>query len=122
MNQEEERRYSEYLKSDKWRQIARRRMEIDGYQCQGCGSRGTANNVLEVHHLSYKHIYHEESWVYEDLVCLCHACHRNLHRIMERVTNAQGRRGWLNNARIPTTHIYNLNGALEIKEGKADEF
>lgn len=118
MNADEERRYIEYMKSDKWRSIARRRMEIDNYTCQGCGCRGTSTNVLEVHHLSYKHIYHEESWVYEDLVCLCHGCHKNLHRIMERITNEQGRRGWKHNPRIPETHIYNINGAIEILERK----
>lgn len=121
MNADEERRYIEYMKSDKWRDIARRRMEIDNYTCAGCGCRGTATNILEVHHLSYKHIYHEENWVYEDLVCLCHACHKNLHRIMERQTNSAGRRGWKDNPRIPQTHIYTLTGAIEILERKENQ-
>ena len=116
MNADENKRYLEYMKSDKWRSIARRRMEIDGYQCQGCGSRGTANNPLEAHHLSYKHLYFEDNWIFEDIVTVCHACHKNLHKILERQTNAQGRRGWKSNPRIPAIHAYNINGALEILE------
>ena len=118
MSADEERRYIEYMKSDKWRRIAAERMRIDNHTCQGCGSRGSANNPLEVHHLRYRYIYHEETRIYEDLVTLCHACHKNLHRIMERVTNEQGRRGWKHNPRIPATHVYNINGSLEILERK----
>jgi 5-methylcytosine-specific restriction endonuclease McrA len=121
MNADEERRYIEYMKSDKWHEIARRRMEIDNFTCAGCGCRGTVTNVLEVHHLSYRYLYHEETRIYEDLVTLCHACHKNLHRIMERVTNEQGRRGWKHNPRIPATHIYNINGAIEILERKENQ-
>ena len=119
MNEENE-RYRAYLQSDKWRRIAAERMRIDNYTCQGCGSRGTAANVLEIHHLSYKHLYFEENWIYEDLVCLCRSCHLTLHRILERQTNAQGRRGWRDNPRIPEVHIFSINGEIELKEGKAE--
>lgn len=120
MSVEENMRYAEYMRSDKWRNIAAERMRIDGYTCAGCGCTGTAVNVLECHHLTYRHLYQEENWIYEDLVTLCHACHKNLHRIMERQTNKEGRRGWKDNPRIPQTHIYNLNGELEIKEDIAE--
>ena len=116
----EDSRYTEYLKSDKWKKIAAARMKIDNYTCAGCGCKGTAVNPLEVHHLSYTHLYHEETRIYEDLVCVCRGCHKNLHRIMERQTNAAGRRGWKDNPRIPQVHIYNLNGALEIKEDRQE--
>ena len=43
-------------------------MIIDKYECQCCGCRGTVANPLEVHHLSYGHLYHEETRIYEDLV------------------------------------------------------
>lgn len=113
-------RYREYMESEKWRMIAEQRLKIDGYKCQGCGSRGSSTNPLEVHHLTYGHLYREEQdgKIYTDLVTVCHCCHKNLHRIMERITDEYGRRGWLNNPRIPDIHVFNIKGALESKEGK----
>lgn len=109
--------YKEYMKSEKWKAIAKKRMEIDGKTCQGCGSRGSGNNPLEVHHLSYSHLYAEETRIYEDLVTLCHVCHKNLHRIMERQTNQNGRRGWKDNPRIPQIHVFNIDGSIEYEQG-----
>lgn len=105
-------RYKAYLKSDKWKQIAKKRMEIDGYTCQGCECKGTATNPLEIHHLSYRYIYHEESRIFEDLVSLCHSCHKTIHKVMERKTNAQGRRGWKDNPRIPTVSTFTITGEI----------
>ena len=102
--------YAEYLKTDKWKKIAQQRMEIDGYLCCMCGCRGTQANPLEVHHLSYSHLYHEENRIYEDLQTLCHSCHKLLHKGMERVTNAAGRRGWKDNPRIPDVHVFTIAG------------
>lgn len=103
--------YQEYLKTPKWHNIAKQRMAIDNFECQGCGSRGTAWNPLEVHHFTYEHLYHEESRIYEDLVTLCRCCHKNVHNVMNRVTNAQGRRGWKDNCNVPKVHIFTLSGA-----------
>lgn len=102
--------YSEYLKSDKWKAISYKRMKIDNFECQCCGSRGTETNPLEVHHLSYKHLYNEENRIYEDLVTLCHNCHKGLHHTMERVTAPDGRKGWKDSPRIPKIHVFNING------------
>lgn len=108
--------YKEYLKSDKWRAIAKKRFEIDNYTCQMCGSRGTPNNPLEIHHLSYKHIGNEQNRIYEDLVCLCHICHKLLHNGMNRKT-APNRRGWSNNQTIPKVNVYTISGQdLERRE------
>lgn len=107
--------YQEYLKSDTWKQKANMRMKIDGYRCQGCKTCGSAENRLEIHHLSYERLGHENP--YTDLVVVCHICHKNLHKIMERVTNEDGRRGWLDNPRIPQLHVYSLGGYdIEFKE------
>ena len=103
-------KYQAYIKSDKWKAIAKKRMEIDGHRCQGCGSRGTMLNPLECHHLSYKHLYHEENWIYQDLVTACHACHKTTHNIMYRITNEQGRRGWKDNGSIPLISVYTVAG------------
>lgn len=121
MDYQDNEKYREYLKSDKWREIAHKRYLIDKGVCQCCGTRGTANNPIECHHLSYSHLYHEESRIYEDLVSLCRVCHKGLHRIMERVTNEDGRRGWKSNPRIPRTHVFCTDGEnieYAIKEDK----
>lgn len=102
--------YMDYLKSDKWKKIAQKRMEIDHYRCTCCGCMGTQSNKLEVHHLSYKYIYEEEKRVYQDLVTLCHRCHKGLHNIMNRVTDESGRRGWRDNTHIPDIHVFTLSG------------
>ena len=109
-NQDNE-RYLEYLKSDEWKQIARKRYEIDNGVCQCCGCRGTMRNPIECHHLSYSHLYHEESRIYEDLVSLCRVCHKGVHRMMERITNENGRRGWLDSPRIPRVYTFTANGS-----------
>ena len=108
-------KYQDYLKSEKWKNIANERMKIDDYECQCCGCKGTATNPLEVHHMSYTYLYNEENRIYEDLVTLCHVCHKGLHKTMERVTNKDGRRGWKDNPRIPDIHVFNING-IDYKE------
>lgn len=111
--------YEQYLKTPKWHAIAERRLKIDGFRCVGCGSRGTPQNPLEIHHLSYKSIYHEEERLYEDLVTLCHSCHKNIHNIMNRTTSADGRRGWKDNSYIPKISVYTISGSeLENREIK----
>ena len=112
MNEQGNTQYKQYLASEKWRRIAYQRMQIDDFTCQSCGCRGTKTNELEVHHLSYRFLYHEDEsdYIYTQLVTLCRGCHKNLHRVMERVTSADGRRGWLSDSRIPDVHIFTLSG------------
>ena len=102
--------YKQYLKSPKWQAIAKKRLEIDNYKCQGCGCRGTSNNPIECHHMTYAHKYQEENHIYTDLVCLCHCCHKNVHNIMVRITNEQGRRGWKDNVSIPQINVFTISG------------
>lgn len=112
--------YRRYLQSDKWKAIANERLKIDNFQCVCCGSRGTPANPLEIHHLSYKYLYHEESRIYQDLVTLCHCCHKSLHNIMNRKTDDTGRRGWADNRTIPAIHTFNITGTqAEYIETKA---
>lgn len=86
-------RYAQYLESDEWRQMKLRRLEIDNYTCQICGSKGSNMNPLNVHHLSYHNIYHEN--IDKDLVTLCRSCHMGVHNMMNRITNSEtGQRGW----------------------------
>ena len=101
--------YEEYLRSDKWKAIAKRRMEIDGNRCVMCGSRGTVGNPLEVHHLSYKYLGKEEERIYQDLCTLCHADHKAVHALMCRKT-APNRNGWKDNYTVPAISVYTLTG------------
>lgn len=107
-------RYKTYLQSQEWAQKARKRIEIDNHRCVVCGSCGTVGNELEVHHLSYRNIYNED--VYCDLATLCRTCHKNTHRLLNRVTNAEGRRGWQDRTDIPTITTYMIGGDYEYKE------
>lgn len=109
--------YRQYLSSDAWRAIALKRLQIDNFTCQSCGSRGTVNNKIEIHHLTYRSLYHEGDRIFQDLVSLCHVCHKNLHNAMNRITSPSGRRGWRDNSTIPKIHTYSLSGAdTEYKE------
>lgn len=101
--------YAAYLCSEKWHRIAKQRMRIDKFRCCMCGCSGTMNNRLEVHHLSYRHLYQEENWIEEDLETLCHSCHKSVHRAMNRVTDVKtGRQGWKDSHAIPSVHCFDL--------------
>lgn len=104
--------YERYLQSAEWKQKAYQRMEIDGFKCCMCNSRGTVTNPLQVHHLGYKRIGNED--IYKDLLTLCKSCHRNVHMMMSRTTgyNADGtpRHGWKDDLPDFTTHVFSLSG------------
>ena len=124
MDIREDTQYLQYLKSDKWRQIASKRMEIDNNVCQGCGTRGNSLNPLEVHHLRYQGVlYHEDEGdnLYTQLVTVCHSCHKIIGNSMERITNKDGRRGWKSNPRIPKVSVYTISGEqIEIREANRE--
>lgn len=64
--------YNEYIQSAKWKEKRNRRVAIDRYRCQKCGS----TSKLNVHHLSYEHLGDEPM---EDLITLCESCHAAVH-------------------------------------------
>lgn len=66
--------YSEYLKSDRWRELRAQRLRMDGYKCSICGS---AKNV-QVHHVAYPEVYGSEGM--DDLMSVCGPCHSRLHK------------------------------------------
>lgn len=61
--------YEDYLKSPEWQQKRSERLRLDGYKCQRCGR----PMDLQVHHLTYNNIGHEN--IYTDLITLCKRCH-----------------------------------------------
>lgn len=85
--------YGQYLESGTWRNIRQRRLAIDDYKCQACGTKGDVSNPLQVHHLTYHHCGGDEN-VYKDVVTVCRNCHVLIHNMMNRITNESGRRGW----------------------------
>ena len=75
------RKYQRYLKSDKFKEIREIVFERDGNRCCACG-RGVGDGaVLNCHHRSYDHLFHEEENDYQDLRTLCQTCHRAIHRV-----------------------------------------
>lgn len=116
-----DRSYKEFLKSPEWKKLAEQRRQIDGYRCQMCGTSGTPLNWLEVHHFGYQGERGSED-PYRDLVCVCHCCHKLLHRLMNRVTSADGKRGWRDNPYIPHISVFTTDYiGMEVKEGETHE-
>ena len=67
--------YSDWIKSDSWKEIATKVKQKAGYQCQLCGS---AFN-LSVHHTTYENLCREKDHM-EDLICVCRNCHEKIHK------------------------------------------
>lgn len=63
----------DYMETEVWKMLSRRRMEMDKRTCQDCG---TAQQ-LQVHHIRYPEVWGEERM--EDLITLCDSCHAKLH-------------------------------------------
>lgn len=74
--------YKEYLRSDTWQRLRSKRLAIDEYRCQRCG---TPYGPLQVHHLAYPAVLGTED-PYMDLITLCADCHeliehnKHMHR------------------------------------------
>lgn len=64
--------YSEYLKSEHWRELRDRKLKQVGGKCQICGS----TRGLQVHHKKYDNLGSENLW---DLRVLCGNCHSGTH-------------------------------------------
>lgn len=64
--------YREYIESASWSEIRLRRIKLDRFTCQMCG---TAKNLV-VHHITYDRLGHEDI---NDLITLCHDCHEKVH-------------------------------------------
>jgi len=69
--------YHEYIKSSEWRQIRQRRLQFDLFKCRTCEN----EKRLEVHHVHYRNLGHENI---EDLITLCKNCHYAITKSMRR--------------------------------------
>lgn len=64
--------YQDYLKTEHWKQRRASKLEAAGHRCQLCG----ADGPLEVHHLTYANLFHEQD---ADLIVVCRSCHGKQH-------------------------------------------
>lgn len=65
--------YQEYLQSPHWKRIQYTMYHIVTEDCELCGQ---PCKKLNIHHLNYNSLWHEE---YKDLVVLCEDCHKMAH-------------------------------------------
>lgn len=63
--------YKKYLQSPEWKERRLAKIEQSKYRCQFCKERFESHD-LNVHHLNYECIGHEDS---KDLIVLCRSCH-----------------------------------------------
>ena len=76
------RRYDDYLRSEHWRQLRRRVIARDSFQCQNCFCRVTDGSA-HVHHLSYEGFNTVGHSFAFECVTLCRACHEDYHPHMQ---------------------------------------
>jgi len=65
--------YYQYLKTEPWQSLRRAALLRFGNKCAQCKTK----EFLQVHHLTYKRVGHEEL---TDLVVLCRDCHFGGHK------------------------------------------
>lgn len=75
--------YVEYLKSAEWQAKRNERLRIDNYTCQRCGGK----RDLQVHHLTYANIGHED--VHSDLITMCKDCHEDIEKAKRKSARPQ---------------------------------
>ena len=78
--------YKRYIRSPEWEQKKQERMKIDHYSCVMCGRSREHCRTLQVHHITYKNLGHEN--VYTDLCTVCGSCHKKLHNYYDRIREA----------------------------------
>lgn len=64
--------YVEYLLTPHWKITRKRAVALAGGKCSNCGDL----HKLQVHHLTYDHLWYEYT---SDLVVLCDTCHSMIH-------------------------------------------
>jgi 5-methylcytosine-specific restriction endonuclease McrA len=64
--------YSDYLRTQHWSSVRTKAVKRADHKCQQCGAKGHLN----VHHLTYAHLWFEYP---DDLRVLCETCHAITH-------------------------------------------
>ncbi len=68
--------YERYLKTEHWHERRALALEQAKHRCQDCGRGPGEAGPLEIHHLTYAHLFQERP---EELRVLCRACHGKRH-------------------------------------------
>lgn len=79
-----------YLRSTHWRDIRSVKLIKSGFRCSKCGV--PMWRSLDVHHLTYKNIWHEKL---EDLQVLCRECHQKEHHVSQSKSASSKRKQYL---------------------------
>jgi hypothetical protein len=73
--------YSEYMLSDEWQRKRELVFKRDNYICQAC----LTNKAVQVHHISYRHVFNEPLF---ELTSVCINCHDSITN-MDRKNDAE---------------------------------
>jgi hypothetical protein len=71
-SQSHKEKYHEYLLSEKWSNLRKKKIKEAGGRCQLCNKSG----LLNIHHRTYDNVFNERL---EDLIALCKKCHEKFH-------------------------------------------
>ncbi len=74
--------YKNYVRSREWKRKKLERLAIDDYRCVMCGRHISRCSTLQVHHITYKNLGHENALA--DLCTVCGSCHKKLHNYYNR--------------------------------------
>jgi 5-methylcytosine-specific restriction endonuclease McrA len=80
--------YKSYISSQTWHEIASILKDRKGNKCNNCET----NKHLQVHHLTYAHLYHELEYP-DDTILLCSDCHKFEHAELDDVKRVNKLRG-----------------------------
>lgn len=114
------RRYESYMASPNWRKRRQTALKLAGYRCQGCGVT-SADERLEVHHLTYERFGHEND---ADLVVLCRDCHRKADKERAKQSRENGWQAlWRKRLNGWATKVYGADWAnCHDEDAVAEEF
>lgn len=71
--------YNEYIVSEEWYQKRPAIFELKGDKCIICGK----NHNIDIHHLNYDYLGHEEDNNFADVIPLCRDCHSKIHNFLD---------------------------------------
>lgn len=80
MSKEDSSQFFRLYKHPQWQKRRLEVMQVSRFRCADCDS---AEDTLNVHHISY--VKGRKPWEYEDeeLVCLCESCHQARHHVSD---------------------------------------
>lgn len=95
--------YQQYLLSDEWKEFRKKAFAHYGRKCDRCQKTTT----LQIHHLHYNNIFHEEL---EDVRVLCKAHHEKVHGIKHPKKKLKLTKSQRKKARKREKKLDHLNG------------